>query len=86
MPRKSGYKLGGVQTIDTLCTECSSLIKNHEKIRILSAVHHNLNKTLEDVGNIIALPNEAAEAEAMLKDDTQLMQAGALPLTFPQRT
>lgn len=108
--------------IDKLCTECSALIENHEKIQILSAVHYNLGKTLQvgqhlkevhavvsasvvikrsilhqmlvllssapsavasaqsamvllqDVENIVALPNEAAEAEEMLKDDSQLLQ------------
>ena len=33
--------------IDKLCTECSALIENHEKIQILSAVHYNLGKTLQ---------------------------------------
>lgn len=111
-----------LQMIDKLCTECSALIENHEKIQILSAVHYNLGKTLQvgqhlqklhavvsasieinsnilhkmhvllssapsavasaqsamvllqDVENIVALPNEAAEAEEMLKDDSQLLQ------------
>ena len=38
-------------------------------------VHYNLGKTLADVENIAALPAEAAEAEHMLKDDYQLIQA-----------
>lgn len=63
------------QVIDQLCSECASLIENHEKIQLLSAVHYNLGKTLQDVENIVALPNEAAEAEEMLKDETQLLQA-----------
>ena len=29
---------------------------------------------MQDVENIVALPNEAAEAEEMLKDETQLLQ------------
>ena len=29
---------------------------------------------VQDVENIVALPNEAAEAEEMLKDETQLLQ------------
>ncbi len=62
------------QDIDVLCTECSNLIDNHEKIQVLSAVHYNLGKTLQDVVNIVNLPQEAAEAENMLKDDTQLLQ------------
>lgn len=66
---QNSYKM-----IDKLCTECSALIENHEKIQILSAVHYNLGKTLQDVENIVALPNEAAEAEEMLKDDSQLLQ------------
>ena len=33
--------------IDKLCTECSALIENHEKIQVLSAVHYNLGKTLQ---------------------------------------
>jgi hypothetical protein len=61
--------------IDMLCTECSSLIEHHEKIQVLSAVHYNLGKTLQDVENIAALPNEAAEAEELLCDDTNLLQA-----------
>ncbi len=64
-----------VQEIDALCTECSSLIENHDKIQLLSMVHYNLGKTLADVENIAALPAEAAEAEHMLKDDYQLIQA-----------
>ena len=93
-----------MQVIDQLCSECASLIENHEKIQLLSAVHYNLGKTLQvgshrlhfqlglrwapsrlcppllagllvqDVENIVALPNEAAEAEEMLKDETQLLQ------------
>ncbi len=38
-------------------------------------MHYNLGKTLQDVENIVALPHEAAEAEDMLRDDTQLLQA-----------
>lgn len=93
-----------MQMIDELCTECSLLIENHEKIQVLSSVHYNLGKTLQvwlsatlntswcclfclfpkvacttlmltqDVENIVALPHEAAEAEDMLKDDSQLLQ------------
>lgn len=37
---------------------------------------------LQDVENIVALPNEAAEAEEMLKDDSQLLQV-LLLLTPP---
>ena len=66
------------QVIDKLCTECSSLIEHHEKIQVLSAVHYNLGKTLQDVENIAALPNEAAEAEELLCDDMNLLQACAL--------
>lgn len=36
-----------LQMIDQLCTECSALIENHEKIQVLSAVHYNLGKTLQ---------------------------------------
>ena len=36
-----------MQMIDQLCTECSALIENHEKIQVLSAVHYNLGKTLQ---------------------------------------
>ncbi|KAK9812960.1 hypothetical protein WJX72_006516 [[Myrmecia] bisecta] len=61
--------------IDMLCSECSNLIDNHEKIQLLSAVHYNLGKTLQDVEKVVALPNEAAYAEEMLRDDTQLLQA-----------
>lgn len=45
--------------IDQLCTECSALIKNHEKIQVLSAVHYNLGKTLQvmfHLGTICCLP------------------------------
>ena len=118
-----------LQVIDQLCSECASLIENHEKIQLLSAVHYNLGKTLQvgfplfaaiivllllaiivwlciqlglrwvssslcsplfagllvqDVENIVALPNEAAEAEEMLKDETQLLQvmlAGSVSCT-----
>ena len=62
------------QDIDKLCTECASLIDNHDKIKDLSAVHYNLGKTLQDVENIVALPQQAAEAEDMLKDNTQLSE------------
>lgn len=41
---------------------------------MLSAVHYNLGKTLQDVENIAALPNEAAEAEELLSDDMNLLQ------------
>lgn len=57
-----------------MCTECASLIEHHEKIQVLSAVHYNLGKTLLDVENIVALPHEAGSAEAMLREDVQLMQ------------
>ena len=33
-----------------------------------------LPASLQDVENIVALPTEAAEAEEMLKDDSQLLQ------------
>ena len=82
--------LARAQDIDRLCTECASLIDSHEKIAVLSAVHYNLGKTLRDVENIVALPHEAAEAEDMLRDDTQLLQVrggspGYLGLRTPSR-
>ena len=67
--------MGAAQDIDRLCSDCASLIDHHEKIAELSAVHYNLGKTLRDVENIVALPHEAAEAEDMLRDDAQLLQA-----------
>ena len=70
------------QVIDTLCTECASLIEHHEKIQVLSAVHYNLGKTLLDVENIVALPHEAGSAEAMLREDVQLMSVITI-LAFP---
>lgn len=57
-----------------LCSETSQLIENHDRIAELSAVHYNLGKTLEDVENIMALPNEAAMAEELLRDDFNLLQ------------
>lgn len=45
-------------------------------------MHYNLGKTLQDVENIVALPQQAAEAEDMLKDDTQLSEV--LELTHQQ--
>ena len=33
---------------------------------------------LQDVENIVALPHEAAEAEELLKDDSQLLQVQML--------
>ena len=50
------------QDIDKLCTECASLIDNHDKIKDLSAVHYNLGKTLQDVENIVALPQQACRS------------------------
>ncbi len=73
--------LPGWQDIDKLCTECASLIDNHDKIKDLSAVHYNLGKTLQDVENIVALPQQAAEAEDMLKDDTQLSEVLSLNIS-----
>ncbi len=69
-----------MQEIDVLCSETSQLIENHDKIAELSAVHYNLGKTLEDVENIMALPNEAAMAEELLRDDLNLLQV-CLPST-----
>ena len=63
-----------LQDIDALCTECSSLIQNHDKIRTLSAVYTNLGKTLQDVDNIKDLKEEAEEAEALLQEDENLVQ------------
>ena len=40
-------------------------------------MHGNLGKTLEDVENIAALPQEAAAAEQMLRDDYHLLQVSA---------
>ncbi|PSC69331.1 exocyst complex component Sec6 [Micractinium conductrix] len=60
--------------ISRLCAECQSLIDCHDKIAVLSEVHRNLGKTLQDVENIAALPVEAAEAEAMLRDNANLLQ------------
>lgn len=53
-----------LQMIDKLCTECSALIENHEKIQILSAVHYNLGKTLQvrqhsEVPYVITLTHRA---------------------------
>lgn len=68
------------QVIDELCTECSSLVENHDKIRVLSAVHYNLGKTLQDVSNISELPTEAEEAEKLLLDDEQLLLVPCRPM------
>ncbi|KAL4437795.1 hypothetical protein ABPG77_005707 [Micractinium sp. CCAP 211/92] len=59
--------------ITRLCAECQSLIDCHDKIAVLSEVHSNLRKTLQDVENIAALPVEAAEAEAMLRENANLL-------------
>ena len=75
-----------LQVIDTLCTECASLIEHHEKIQVLSAVHYNLGKTLLDVENIVALPHEAGSAEAMLREDVQLMQVSTSSCKSKLRT
>ena len=61
-----------------MCSETSQLIENHDKIAELSAVHYNLGKTLEDVENIMALPNEAAMAEELLRDDMNLLQVSPI--------
>ncbi len=63
-----------VQTIDELCEECAALIEHHDKIQLLSMVQGNLRKTLVDVENIAELPQEAAAAEELLADNTQLLQ------------
>ena len=34
------------EEINRLCAECQSLIDCHDKIAVLSEVHHNLRKTL----------------------------------------
>lgn len=60
--------------IARLCAECQSLIDCHDKIAVLSEVHYNLRKTLQDVENIAALPVEAAQAEEMLRDGANLLQ------------
>lgn len=60
--------------IDQLCAECEQLVDCHDKIQLLSMVHYNLRKTLQDVEAIAALPVEAAEAEEMLQNDTNLLQ------------
>lgn len=65
-----------VQTIDELCEECAALIEHHDKIQLLSMVQGNLRKTLVDVENIAELPQEAAAAEELLADNTQLLQVG----------
>ena len=63
------------QDISELCNECSSLIENHDKIRVLSAVHYNLGKTLQDVSNISDLPAMAEDAEKLLSNNELLLQA-----------
>ena len=35
------------EEINRLCAECQSLIDCHDKIAVLSEVHHNLRKTLQ---------------------------------------
>ncbi|KAI7841448.1 hypothetical protein COHA_004843 [Chlorella ohadii] len=60
--------------IARLCAECQSLIDCHDKIAVLSEVHYNLRKTLQDVENIAALPVEAAQAEDMLREGANLLQ------------
>ena len=64
-----------LQDIDELCTECSALIQHHDKIKVLSAVHYNLGKTLQDVSNISELPAMAEDAEKLLSNDELLLQA-----------
>ena len=63
-----------MQDISELCNECSSLIENHDKIRVLSAVHYNLGKTLQDVSNISDLPAMAEDAEKLLSNNELLLQ------------
>ena len=70
--------LCAAQDIDELCTECSSLIQHHDKIKVLSAVHYNLGKTLQDVSNISDLPAMAEDAEKLLSNDELLLQVHVL--------
>ncbi|GMH41556.1 hypothetical protein BSKO_09466 [Bryopsis sp. KO-2023] len=74
--QKTVLKLrAGFEQIDRLCNECTSLIENHEKIQMLSVTHHNVTKTLEEIDNIIKLPDDAELAEEMLEDDAKLVDA-----------
>jgi exocyst complex component 3 len=56
--------------IKSLCGDCESLVDapKFAKIRRLSATHFNLAKTLCDVEAVAALPQEAGEAEELLRD------------------
>lgn len=49
-----------------LCGEAASLVEHHDKIRSLSLAHANVVTVLEELGDIIDLPQRAAALEALL--------------------
>ncbi|KAL7154566.1 hypothetical protein ABFS83_03G010000 [Erythranthe nasuta] len=59
--------------IDKLCQECQTLIENHDQVKLLSNARNNLNMTLKDVGGIMSISVEAAEAHDSLSDDRELV-------------
>jgi len=56
--------------IHELCEECSNLIDNHEKIRLLSQTHANLTKVLAETKDIIDLPDRAETVMELMEADT----------------
>lgn len=62
--------------IDRLCAECAELVHHHDKIKLLSTTHTNVNKVLSEIEDIVDLPFRAQRcAELLGADDAHLVPA-----------
>ncbi|KAG8383036.1 hypothetical protein BUALT_Bualt05G0142500 [Buddleja alternifolia] len=59
--------------IEKSCTECQTLIENHDQIKLLSNARNNLSTTLKDVEGMMSISDEAAVARNSLLDDKELI-------------
>ncbi|XP_019192346.1 PREDICTED: exocyst complex component SEC6-like isoform X1 [Ipomoea nil] len=59
--------------IEKLCTECQTLIENHDQIKVLSNARNNLNTTLKDIEGMMSISVEAAAARDSLSNDKELI-------------
>ena len=59
----------------SICRECATLIDNSDVIRELSLAARNMAAVLDELADIVDLPQRAAAVEAMLGDDRCLVKA-----------
>lgn len=64
-----------LSTIERLCEECTRLVESQDRIQLISQTNSNLGSVITDTEAIFAFPEQAKQAELLLRDELRLEEA-----------